>query len=759
MRRLSVFALLVFSAGCGKSPRQYLDAGNRFLQAHKYDDASINFRNALQKDPQLADAYFGLGKVFLQQGKATQAYTALSRAVDLAPQNWEAKRALANLALAGYLSDRRRPKNLYDELNKLAGQFLAHDANSYDGLRLRGYIELNDNQRDPAIRDFQKTLQVKPSDPEITVVLAQILFQEANTAGEGEKLLLDLIQKRKDAGAAYDVLYRYYASSKRPAEAENILKAKVAANPTQAGYLLELAEYYRRAGKTAEMTSTLAVLLNDSKIFPKGRLLAGDFYIQAGNREQALKYYQEGIESATADKLTYQKRAIGTLTALGRSDAALAAIDRALSVHPKDSELHMARATIWLSLEKLDPALAELQQLDQQQKDNPVVKYQLGRALMLKGKAKEATAAWEESAKLQPSYVEPRLGLGSYAVDTRRFEEAQRWADQILAIAPGNVRGQLLRANALLGLGRGDDAKTLLTGLHQKLPGNAAVDLEYGFLELRQNKAAEAEKLFRAHYVPGQQNARPLSGLVQTLFLQKHGDEAIRVMQTDLAKTPARLSVQMMLANAFLATGQTDSALQTLEQIAAMHPDDLQARIQLGQLQIAKGNMDAAAANFRKAQELAPESPEPLLGLADLLERQGQTEAARQNYQAALKLDPSNLMALNNLAYLTADSGGNLEEALRLITTASQKLPKQPNLTDTLGYVYLKQRRVSSALQVFRDLALNYPANPTFRFHHALALLESGSKEQARKELDAALANKPSADLASKIKQALGRTT
>src|SRR5581483_11597526 len=280
MRRLSVFALLVFSAGCGKSPRQYLDAGNRFLQAHKYDDASINFRNALQKDPQLADAYFGLGKVFLQQGKATQAYTALSRAVDLAPQNWEAKRALANLALAGYLSDRRRPKNLYDELNKLAGQFLAHDANSYDGLRLRGYIELNDNQRDPAIRDFQKTLQVKPSDPEITVVLAQILFQEANTAGEGEKLLLDLIQKRKDAGAAYDVLYRYYASSKRPAEAENILKAKVAANPTQAGYLLELAEYYRRAGKTAEMTSTLAVLLNDSKIFPKGRLLAGDFYIQ-----------------------------------------------------------------------------------------------------------------------------------------------------------------------------------------------------------------------------------------------------------------------------------------------------------------------------------------------------------------------------------------------------------------------------------------------------------------------------------------------
>jgi tetratricopeptide (TPR) repeat protein len=757
MRRVGVFALLVFAAGCGKNPRQYVDAGNRFLQAHKYDEASINFRNAIQKDPNLADGYYGLGQVFVQQGKAAQAYASLSRAVDLAPQNWEAKRQLANLALGGYLGDRRRPKNLYDELNKLAGQFLAHDANSYDGLRLRGYIELNDNQREQALRDFQKALQVKPSDPEITVTLAQIFFQETKTAGEGEKLLRDLIANRKDAGTAYDVLYRYYESSKRPAEAENILKSKVAANPKQAGYLLELAEHYRRAGKTVEMTSTLAVLLNDPNTFPKGRLLAGDFYNQAGNREQALKYYEEGAQTATADKLFYQKRAIATLTTLGRSDAALGVIDQALTGNSRDAELHMARAMILVNQEKIDPALAELQQQDQQQKDNPLVKYQLGRALMLKGKTKEAVATWQESARLRPSYIEPRLGLASYALDTRRFDEAQRWTDQVLAVAPGNLAGQLLRANVLQGLGRREEAKTLLTGLHDKLPGNAAVDLEYAFLELRESKPAEAEKLFRAHYTPGQQSPRPLSGLVEALFVQKHGDEAIRVLQADLAKAPGRAPVQMMLANAFLAAGQTDSGLQTLEQITAAHPDDLQARLRLGQIQTLKGNVDAAAANFAKARELAPQSTEPLLSLAQLEERRGQTDAAQKDYEAVLKLDPANLVALNNLAYLTADSGGNLEEALRLITTASQRLPKQPNLADTLGYVYLKQKRVSSALQVFGDLAQHYPANATFRFHHALALIESGSKEQARKELEAALADKPSADLTSKIKQAMDR--
>lgn len=761
MRRLGVFvfALLVLVAGCGKNPRQYLDAGNRFLQDHKYADASINFRNAIQKDPNLAEAYAGLAQSLMPQGKPAQAYAALTRAAELAPQNLDTKRKLANLALAGYLADRRRPKNLYDQLNKLAGEFLARDANSYDGLRLKGYIALNDNQRDPAIDYFRRALQVKPSDPEITVTLAGILMQDDGSKGEGEKLALDLIQKAKETGAAYDLLYRYYMSAKRPAEAENILKTKVAANPKQPGYLLELAAHYRRIGKTDEMKATLGVLLSDAKTFPQGLMMTGDFYNQIGDRAQALKYYQEGSQTAAADKLQYQKRAIGTLTALGRSTDALALVDEALRPNEKDSELHMARALILLNQQKLDLALAELQQQDQQQKDNPVVKYELGRALMLKGKAKEATDAWQQAAKLRPSYVEPRIALATYALDTRRFAEAQQSADEILTIAPGNLMVQLIRANALQGLGRMDDAKTALAGLHQKLPGNAAVDVDYGFLTLRENKPADAEKLFRAHYTPGDQNLRPLSGLVQSLFLQKHGDEAIRLLQADLAKAPGRVQVQTMLSNAYIASGQVDSALQTLDQVAVAHPDDVQTRIRLGQVQSVKGNMDAAVASFQKARELAPKSTDPLINLAEVEERIGRTDAALQDYQAALKLDPANLVVLNNLAYLTADQGGNLEEALRLITAASQKLPKQPNLADTLGYVYLKQRKVSSALQVFGDLAQHYPTNPTFRFHHALALIESGSKEQARKELEAALAEKPSADLASKIKQALGRTS
>ena len=759
MRRLGVFALFVLTAGCGKNSQKYVDAGNRFLQAQKYADASINYRNAIQKDPNLAEAYYGLGKVFLAQGQIRDAYTALNRAFQLAPQNVDAEKKLADVALTGYLSDRRRPKNLYDQLNKLAADFLKRDPNSYDGLRLKAYITLNDNQRAEAIEYLRKALQVKPWDPELTVVLGEVLFQENASAGEGEKLIRDLIEQHKDAGPAYDALYRYYVSSKRPLEAENILRSKVKANPQQAGYLLQLAEHYRRGGKIQEMNATVATLLNDSKTFPEGLMMAGDFYNQTGDREQALKYYEQGARTSAEDKLAYQKRAMSVLNAMGRQDQALSLIEEALRAHDKDPELHMARALIWLNQGKADAALAELRQQDQNQQDNAGVKYHLGRALLLKGKSNEAIAAWQESAKLQPNFIDPKIALAGNALENRRYDEAGRWADQVIAVSPGNVEAQLLRAKALQGLGRQAEAKTLLTNLRRQAPGNAAIDLELAFLSLRQNQAGEAEKIFRSHYVPGQDNLRPLSGLVEALFVQKRSDEALRVIQLDLAKAPARTPVQMMLANAYVVAGQADSAIHTLEQLRAAHPDLPQVPMRLGQIEGGKGNLEAALAHFQKARQLAPQSTEPALAVAETEERLGRNDSARQDYQAVLKTDPSNLVALNNLAYLTADQGGNLDDALRMITTASQKVPKQPNLSDTLGYVYLKQKKVSSALQVFGDLAQHYPSNATFRFHHALALLESGSKEQARKELEAALADKPSADLATKIREALGRVS
>ena len=59
-------------------------------------------------------------------------------------------------------------------------------------------------------------------------------------------------------------------------------------------------------------------------------------------------------------------------------------------------------------------------------------------------------------------------------------------------------------------------------------------------------------------------------------------------------------------------------------------------------------------------------------------------------------------MAANNLAYIYAEEGGNLDIALNLAQTAKQVAPDNPNFTDTLGFVLLKKGLASAAIPEFQ---------------------------------------------------------
>src|SRR5262249_25834003 len=123
--------------------------------------------------------------------------------------------------------------------------------------------------------------------------------------------------------------------------------------------------------------------------------------------------------------------------------------------------------------------------------------------------------------------------------------------------------------------------------------------------------------------------------------------------------------------------------------------------------------------------------------------------------QQALQLQPDNIVALNNLAYLLAETGGNLNEALQLAQRAQQKQPGVLTFADTLGWVYLKKNMSDSALQIFNASVRKEPDNPTFRYHLGLALLQKGDKERARSELQTALKKNPAKDEEAKIREAI----
>ncbi len=122
-----------------------------------------------------------------------------------------------------------------------------------------------------------------------------------------------------------------------------------------------------------------------------------------------------------------------------------------------------------------------------------------------------------------------------------------------------------------------------------------------------------------------------------------------------------------------------------------------------------------------------------------------------------LRVDPDNIQALNNLAYIKADEGVDLDIALGYAQRALRHAPNDLGITDTLGLIYLRKKLTGQALQVLRDLVNRDPSNPSFHMHLGMALYDAGDKRQAKKELETALRHKPSPTEQAKIKDLVAR--
>jgi len=202
MAALPLFLLV----NCGHNASRYLEKGNALFDKGEFVAASLNYRNAVGKEPLNGEAYYRLGLSELKQNKAAEAFQHLNEAVRLMPQNRGAKSELEKLALSSYLGDPQRPKVLYDTLVKLSDQWLKQDPQSPEGLRIKGYLAMIDRRPDDAVELFQRAHRSNPKELKITLGLLDALFQ-SHKAAEAEKVALDFLASDRTADV-YDALYR-----------------------------------------------------------------------------------------------------------------------------------------------------------------------------------------------------------------------------------------------------------------------------------------------------------------------------------------------------------------------------------------------------------------------------------------------------------------------------------------------------------------------------------------------------------------------
>jgi Flp pilus assembly protein TadD len=215
--------------------------------------------------------------------------------------------------------------------------------------------------------------------------------------------------------------------------------------------------------------------------------------------------------------------------------------------------------------------------------------------------------------------------------------------------------------------------------------------------------------------------------------------KAIALLQQDLQKGPqSNNEVRSLLADVAERSGQYDLALAQYEQLARLQPDSAALALRLGLTYQKKHESAQAAAEFERASKLTPEDARAYGYLGQALDESGRKPEAIAADRRSLALDSHNPWVMNNLAYLMADTGGDLNEAAKLALEAVRLQPNEVSFSDTLGWVYLKKGDSSSALHVFESACQKNPGDVTFHIHLAMALLASGDRNKSRSELKAA---------------------
>src|SRR5579871_5968353 len=319
---VSVFVVVV-GVGCRVTKDAYLTRANKLYESGKYEEAALNYRKAVQKDPAFGEAYYRLGLTAIRLGQAREAYQSLLLAYRYLPDNTEVEEQYARVCLGLYLDDPAHPHLLYSNLVQLSDQMLAKNPKSYEGLVVKGYLASTDRKPQEAIDFLRKALAVDGSNAGVVTQLVKELMDDHQFQA-GEALAADLIDRQKTPYApVYDLLYTAYSSAGRNGDAEKVLVAKVNNNPTKATYVLELAAHFNRLHKGAESSAALDRLLNNPKTFPDAELLVGNYYLGLQDYSEADRYYRAGLSSSPDKaKPAYQKGLVVALAGQGKNEEA-----------------------------------------------------------------------------------------------------------------------------------------------------------------------------------------------------------------------------------------------------------------------------------------------------------------------------------------------------------------------------------------------------------------------------------------------------
>jgi tetratricopeptide (TPR) repeat protein len=773
---LLIFLLAIFTAALGvacsnpeKAKAEHVSRGDAFLKERKYQEASLEYRNAIQIDENLVAAHWGLAQAYEGLQRAGEAFDELKRVVQLEPTHKDARFKLGTYFLLGAQRDGKiANQELFDEALNHAQELVRQDDNYIPGHVLLANVLAVRGDRDKALAELNRAIELDPKRIETHVSLATFHWQGGDTK-KAEEVFQHSLQINDRSSLAHIEYGKFLVQTQRTDDAEAQFRKAVEVDPSNADVRFVLASFYlvnRRLDKAEEAFKGLAELDRNR---PDNRARLADFYASTGRFDDALRIYQE-LTQQLPDYTRGRYRVGEIMLQRGDMQGATAQIDELLKKNPRDVDALLLLARIQLEKGNHKEAIAKLKDVLAQEGRSQLGLYFMAEAQYRDGDTDQARSFAGDLERFYPAFLPAKLMQAQISLGSGDPESAKRLATELLErldnTAPSAQQSpQLLaelRMKALTARGTANldsirpttnakDKATAIAAARSDMEQAArlAPNLPSAHVNLADVAAAdgrldEAIQHSERALSIDRTNFQALFALIKIYGVQRQPEQARARVEQALREQPSSAPLHYLKALAHdLAPSDAQTIEASLRRAIELDPDYLAAYSSLAEFYLRTNQPDRAVAEYTKITERRPNS--------FAFRQIGMVEGGRENYDAAvnsykraLELNPNEVIAANNLANIYAEHGkGNLDEAQRLAQDLVRRYPEEPTFADTLGWIFYKKGLHDAAIEQLQKAVSKSAATGrdkfVYRYHLAMALRDKGDKAAARRELQAAL--------------------
>jgi tetratricopeptide (TPR) repeat protein len=479
--------------------------------------------------------------------------------------------------------------------------------------------------RDGALEEYQKSLELDPEHSQLAVRLATIAMGRKQF-DKAVSMLESAAKANPSSPEPWYGLGLAYRAGDQIQKAITAFRQTVKLDPTHLGAIRALREIYLQQDSLADAANVLEQAWRQQSTDASYWMRLGDEYVAALRQKPTLG---KNVER-TRIQQCYEK-------ALALEPADPDVIVRLADVHAEAGKFQLA-ADFYAKLVELQPnALG--------------VRERLADAYIQVGAKDKAASVLEEIIRREPLRYTVYNALGELYEDLNQDDRAVSNYQQSLVVNPNQPDNYVHITGLQLQLKRIDNALQTLTTWKEKFPADYRAPYYNGLIHTEKKQYGEAIASFADAESLALQ--APQEVKLNDKFYFSYGAASERAGEIDKAITLFRKALELNSENSAAANYlgymwadkniHLEDAYDLIKKATTLEPDNGAYLDSFGWVLFRMGRYEDALTQLKRAAELMKE-PDPVVfeHLADVLLKLGRDDEALTNLRRAHELDPSN---------------------------------------------------------------------------------------------------------------------